>query len=611
VTLEQVPQDAGGISTAGGVAAEPPTLVEVLPPLTALPGDRPDGSEPVALARQHRQPVPAGRVALAVHLASLGAALVVLLVVDRHMWFRGDDFDFLAQRGLHGAALSIWAPHNVHWSTLPILLWRAIFHFSALRDARPYLVALYVAHLLLAHVLWRAMRSAGCDLVVATALAGVFALLGSGGENILWAFQIGFVGSLLLGWTYLLLVNHEDGPWWRDGLAVVVGIASLMTSGVAVTMVMVGGLVAFGRRGWRAAATVVGPCAATYLVWFALVGHHARSGQPSLQSTLLAVPQYAFTGLEHSLAAATGSEGFGPVLYLALVLWALRRHRYSRSPAAPALMGVAGALVFFVITALGRDGAGPGAADQSRYVYVAVALLLPGIGLAMSELVRRGWGWGSRLAVVGVLALVGVWNFNQLLYYRNILTSGSLRTERQLVAASVVAAEGPTLPGALPIDNLRAPNISLPVLEALARQGALPAGVRPGPVDTVDAATQLQVGLTSRALYPTVGVGLTAPAAGFRRLVAGGGCTVATALAQGAAGAAGLSVSVTTPSSVLVTPPAGVKGSIELALVLSGVRGTPEVLYLGWRPAWLDIAASPATVELFSLAAGTSVRACT
>ncbi len=125
----------------------------------------------------------AARIGLALHLASLVVAFIVLVYVDRQMWFRADDFDFLTERGLHGATLSIWFPHDVHWTTLPLLLWRAIFVFAKMRTARPYLIALYATHLALAHVLWRVMRSTGTGPYIASALAALFALLGSGGGH--------------------------------------------------------------------------------------------------------------------------------------------------------------------------------------------------------------------------------------------------------------------------------------------------------------------------------------------------------------------------------------------------------------------------------------------
>src|ERR1700683_4487848 len=180
------------------------------------------------------------------HVLSLAAAFVVLLHVDRRMWFRVDDFEFLAKRGLHGATLSIWYPHDEHWSTIPILAYRALFTMFGIRTAKPYLVLLFVAHLTLTHLLWRAMRAWGVQPAVATALAAVFALLGAGGTDILWAFQIGYVGSLLLGWAFILLVNHDKGFGWRDVIGSLVAIAALMSSGVGGAVGVVGGVGAGG-----------------------------------------------------------------------------------------------------------------------------------------------------------------------------------------------------------------------------------------------------------------------------------------------------------------------------------------------------------------------------
>ena len=46
---------------------------------------------------------------------------------------------------------------------------------------------------------------------LATVAAVVFVFFGAGAENILVAFQITFVGSLVFGLTQLLLADH-DGP---------------------------------------------------------------------------------------------------------------------------------------------------------------------------------------------------------------------------------------------------------------------------------------------------------------------------------------------------------------------------------------------------------------
>ena len=96
------------------------------------------------------------------------------------------------------------------------------------------------------------MRRAGVGPWIASAAAALFMLFGAGDENIVWAFQMGFVGSLVFGLTQLLLADHDGPIARRDWLALLAGLAGLLCSGVGVTMVVVVGLATLARRGWRA-----------------------------------------------------------------------------------------------------------------------------------------------------------------------------------------------------------------------------------------------------------------------------------------------------------------------------------------------------------------------
>jgi hypothetical protein len=551
----------------------------------------------------------AARIGLALHVASLVVAFIVLVYVDRQMWFRADDFDFLTERGLHGATLSIWFPHDVHWTTLPLLLWRAIFVFAKMRTARPYLIALYATHLALAHVLWRVMRSTGTGPYVASALAALFALLGSGSEDILSAFQIAFVAPVLLGWVAVLLLNREARSLSRDVAAVLVGVAALMSSGVAVTMVAVGGIVALLRRGWRAAAFFAVPCGIVFLTWYALVGHKAHTLVPkqSLEATVLAAPNYVLSGLSHALGTASGSQAFGPVLYLAVIWFAVRQGRRARGPVAPVVAGAAGSLIFFCVAAFGRDVLGPAEAEKSRYVYIAVALLLPAIGLGVTTLVRCRRGLG--VAALAVLAVVGTWNFGQLLATRDSFVPAAALIERQLVAAAHIAATQPTLsPNSTPIANVAIGGPLVPtlgVLEQMYRQGDLPTGVTPQPVDYVDAATEIQLGFTGRPRFAEHGATAQPLTAGIGSVPVSAGCDVYTASGT----ASELQLSISSQVSVLFTRPAGAPGSIKLSLLLGGVQGVKTFVGLPRDTSYLDVEVTPAVIDVF-LGAGDSVDTC-
>src|ERR1700761_6452390 len=95
----------------------------------------------------------ADRPALGVLLVVTVAAFGWYLWLARRSWFIADDWDFLAHRSATSAS-DLFRPHNEHWSTVPILIWRALFQIFGVRTYTPYLVLVLVAHLALAWLLW-------------------------------------------------------------------------------------------------------------------------------------------------------------------------------------------------------------------------------------------------------------------------------------------------------------------------------------------------------------------------------------------------------------------------------------------------------------------------
>src|SRR3984885_4210852 len=82
----------------------------------------------------------ASRLVVIVHALCLVAGLAVLLHENAHLWFFGDDWEFIVNRGLHHPIHSIWQPHNEHWSTLPILWYRLLFTLFGLHYF-PYILS--------------------------------------------------------------------------------------------------------------------------------------------------------------------------------------------------------------------------------------------------------------------------------------------------------------------------------------------------------------------------------------------------------------------------------------------------------------------------------------
>jgi hypothetical protein len=322
-------------------------------------------------------------------------------------WFSGDDWGFLADRS--AASLhDLLRPHNEHWSTLPILVYRGLWRLFGLRTYVPYQLCAIALHLTAATLLLVIMRRAQVSPWIATAAATAFVFLGTGAQNILWAFQIGFVGALVCGFAHLLLADHDGRLDRRDVLALAFGLAGLLCSGVAVTMTIVVGVAMLVRRGWRIAAFHTVPLGVVYLAWWVSYGRggYARPGDHLPAS----VARFVWTGASNAFARMGQVPGVGILLAMALIgglvlAWRDSGRTDRRRYAAPVALCL-GAVVFLTIAAFGRATLyGPSFARQGRYVHIVVALSLPAIAVAAEAIALR---WRLAMPLLLALLLTGV-----------------------------------------------------------------------------------------------------------------------------------------------------------------------------------------------------------
>ena len=323
------------------------------------------------------------------------------MYIGRHGWFWFDEWYFLTARTA-GNLNDLLRPHtDVHWSTVPILVWRAMWWVFGLRSYQPYMALSVLAHITIASLLRVVMRRAGVRPWVATFVAGIFLFFGTGADNIIWAFQINFDGAVALGLAQLLLADH-DGPLdRRDWLGLGAGLLALMCSGPAVTMVIVVGIAVLIRRGPRAAAFHTLPLGTVFFLWWLGYAATTSTVHPTLNTTW----KFLHDGIRATFDALGGGVVVGALIGAILVGgWlAMARQRNIRwaSLAAPIAMAC-GVPVFFMITGSGRETFGPTA---TRYLYIAAALLLPAVAVAFDQLIQR---WRVLAPVLCALLLVGI-----------------------------------------------------------------------------------------------------------------------------------------------------------------------------------------------------------
>jgi predicted lipoprotein with Yx(FWY)xxD motif len=337
---------------------------------------------------------------------------VAVLVLARHKWFAYDDWEFIAGRKA-GSVSNLFRPTIGHWMTLPILVFRGLFGLVGLRTYLPYVAVLVVLHLTAAALVRTVMRRIGVGPWVATVAASLFVLFGAGYENIIWAVQISFVGSLVLGLVQLLLASHDGPIDRRDWLGLLAGAAGLMCSGVAVIMAIVVGMVTLARRGWRVALFHTAPLAALYAGWWFGFARHYYQGLHlgSLDVGLLA------RWVERAIGSSFGSMGqlrgagiaIGVVLVVGLALaWSRLSPRELRTLAATPAALLVGAAIFAVSAGSQRQVWHQfklAAASDGRYTHIIVAMVLPAIAVAATAVIRR---WRLLMPVALAPLVIGI-----------------------------------------------------------------------------------------------------------------------------------------------------------------------------------------------------------
>ncbi len=436
--------------------------------------------------------------ALAAHLASLVVGGLYVVRVNKTQWFFGDEWEFLggARRALPWYD-ELLAPHNEHWSTAPYAVYRLLESLFGIRSYWPYILTAILIHLLVVHLIWRLMVQGRVSPWVATVVVLPLIVLGAGAQNLLWAFQIGFLGSVALGLGAILLANHAGAWQWRDWGALALALFVLLWSGVAVLMVGICALVILLRRGVRPAVEFAIPPAAVYVVWAIAYPPPTNLAASSLGEFADSVWPFIATGL------STAADAFvfdlpllGSLLLIALAVYLVRTTARARTEAAAIYACALGAVAQYLLSAYGRLKLGVGQATETRYGYIAIMLVVPAVAMVADRLLTQR-RLATRVAFVAMFVVLGVTNAHLL----RLQASDDERREtalRGLILSAAQIANDPTqrlAPGARP-EPRYSPDLTVADLRRFASDGELPRD-RPPLERQLTAAGNLQVGLTA------------------------------------------------------------------------------------------------------------------
>ena len=448
-----------------------------------------------------RQSVAIGRIAAYLPLITLAMGLAIQVayaayLADR-LWFFGDDWAFLLRRGVIGEhEFSIWFPHNEHWSTVPVLIFRLMFAIFGLEAYLPYAllpISAHVAIWVLVYLLLRRIEVGLWPAVVAT-WTGAFLAGGAGAQNVLWDFQVGFLGSGAFGLLAILL-GRQSGRWRLAGAWSAL-ILSLACSGVGLIFLGWACLEVLIRQGVPRTIVVGSVPGLTYAVWFALIGHEA---QHAIKRDITAFPFRMVEGLDAVWSTALAMPGAG-ALVLAVLLAVVFFRPHSAEAFALAASGMGALAAAFALFAYTRSGLGEGAGAATRYLYFGVLFCIPAVALAIDLLRRRLLDRPFALPVATVVMLamtgaLGMANLNRFSDER-VNTIGDLK--QRIAATMRLVDEGAPVLWQMPSPD-RNPDITVANLDRAGVRDDLQ-GVDVSPRDLLDARGQLQVAVSGSPL---------------------------------------------------------------------------------------------------------------
>jgi hypothetical protein len=351
---------------------------------------------------------------VALLVAASVASAILLVHLTGATTFLLDDWGFLLdRRGLNAHALL--DPFNDQLRLGPILVYRALVEVFGMDSARPFQLASTATFLASAALLFAWLRGR-VDQWLALGAAILVLFLGAAWEDLLWAFQIGYFGSMAAGLGMLVALRRETAG--ADRLACILLVVALAFSSLGIPFAIGAGVaLATGPR-WRQRLYLVAVPLLLFALWWLGWGHVAEN-HLSLHN-LANAPLYVFDSIASALSsllglatprdeATVGAYEWGrPLAVFALALAAWRIHRLG---SVPRWLWVVGAIAFsfWALSAINQDpGRDPSA---SRYQYAGGIFVL----LIAGELLRGiRVAWQALVAGAAMVALAVLSNISFL-----------------------------------------------------------------------------------------------------------------------------------------------------------------------------------------------------
>jgi len=376
--------------------------------------------------------------------------------VPRTFFF--DEWTWIAERRTNGP--DTWLrPHNGHLITLIIVIYRILLAVFGLNHYRPYRLVGLLAHVLVATLLYRTVRSRH-GATIGVAAGALFLLLGSAWEVIYQPSALNNMGPAAVGLLAWMMLTRQT----RKG-----DIAASVATGAAIAFGGLGIVFMLGTaarlavaRQWRRLLVVVAPSTFLYVVWY--MGYGESQGTID---NLTRLPRYVVDEAASSVAGLAGRDLLWGRLALGVIVGSLIRPLFGLAvhlarrlrelpvadPSSRAALTVAPAVAMLSNWLLvGYSRADLGLPASSRYIYGGALFLI----LTASAAAPTGASRRAALAVVAASAL-GIWGN----WYALRVGPVNMREATAVLRVELRAVEwaAASVDPNLPVDTARSPGL--------------------------------------------------------------------------------------------------------------------------------------------------------
>ena len=346
----------------------------------------------------------------------------LLLYMGRGLSFLFDDWNFVINDyggGLHSLLLA----HVGNISVFPVAVYKVLFHLVGLNHYVVFRSMVIVLHLTCGALVY-VLSARRIPRVPALLAATLILFLGAAWEDLLWAFQVGYMLSITGGLAAWVLLEREGRLSEIAAMVCLIVAAGSSSLGVPI-MIGVAVELAWLRR-WRAGWIVIVP-AFLYGAWYLTNGESEIT-----RESLINAPGFA-TDLAAGAFGGLVGRGLDWGRPLALVgLFVVLRRLARPHPVSGRLAGLlASGVALWAVTAAARSTVST--PETSRYLYLgAVVIVLTGVEL-LREVTITPRATALATLLVGVCVITGL----------TVLHAGSVsrRASSKVVTAELGALE--------------------------------------------------------------------------------------------------------------------------------------------------------------------------